>query len=51
MVDEEVHWGMPWLIPPLRGRALLFRPGAEGGNSLETQGGSFQEDGNWVIIS
>lgn len=29
MVDEEVHWGMPWLIPPLRGRALLFRPGAE----------------------
>eukprot|EP00434_Breviolum_minutum_P006819 symbB.v1.2.006013.t1/scaffold356.1/size220710/10 len=25
MVDEEVHWGMPWLIPPLRGRALLFR--------------------------
>ena len=31
MVDEEVHWGMPWLIPPLRGRALLFR-------SLSTSG-------------
>ena len=49
-MDEEVHWGMPWLIPPLRGRALLFRPGAEVEILQKTQGGSFQ-DGNWVIIS